>query len=341
VRLALVGCGGVGRKRALALRALGSRHDLLAVCDVDPALAAAVAALFPGAVVASDVRAAVERAGVEAVVVATTHDALAPVARVAIEAGRHVLVEKPAARNLEEVEDLQRLLARRAVSRVVVQVGFNHRYHPALREARRLVDEGALGELLFVRARYGHGGRLGYESEWRANPAVSGGGELVDQGIHLIDLSRWFLGDFARATGRLRTFFWKMPVDDNAFLFLETAGGRAAWLHASCTEWKNLFSFEITGKTGKVEIQGLGGSYGVERIAYHRMRPEMGPPETTVTQFPGEDLSWQLELEDFERTIADGVPRGATLDAAAAAWRVVAAVQAAEAADAGERGAAG
>jgi predicted dehydrogenase len=338
VRLALVGCGGVGRKRALALRALGSRHDLLAVCDVDPARAAAVAALFPGAVATGDSRAAVETEGVEAVVVATTHDALAPVARVAIEAGRHVFVEKPAARSLDEVEELRSLLARHAVPRVVVQVGLNHRYHPALREARRLVDEGALGELMFVRARYGHGGRLGYESEWRANPAVSGGGELVDQGIHLIDLSRWFLGDFPRASGHLRTLFWKMPVDDNAFLFLETAGGRVAWLHASCTEWKNLFSFEITGKTGKVEIQGLSGSYGVERIVYHRMRPEMGPPETTVTEFPGEDLSWQLELEDFERTIADGVPRGATLEDAAAAWRVVEAVQAS---DAGEGSTAG
>lgn len=338
MRFALVGCGGVGRKRARALLALGSRHDLLAVCDADPERAAAVAALFPGAAVETDFRVAVETDGVEAVVVATTHDALAPVARVALEAGRHVFVEKPVARSLDEVEELRGLLDLRSAPRRVVQVGLNHRYHPALREARRLVDEGALGELMFVRARYGHGGRLGYESEWRANPALSGGGELVDQGIHLIDLSRWFLGDFPRASGQLRTLFWKMPVDDNAFLFLETAGGRVAWLHASCTEWKNLFSFEITGRTGKVEIQGLGGSYGVEQIAFHRMRPEMGPPETTVTRFPGEDLSWQLELEDFERTIADGVPRGATLDDAAAAWRVVAAVQGAGAA---ERGAAG
>lgn len=336
MKFALIGCGGVGRKRALALRALG-RHEVVAVSDVLPERAASVAALLPGAVVAENADAAVSAEGVEAVVVATTHDALAPVARAAIQAGRHVLVEKPAARSLDEVEELRELLARRAGLRLVVQVGLNHRYHPALQETRRLVDEGALGELMFVRARYGHGGRLGYESEWRADPARSGGGELVDQGIHLIDLSRWFLGDFPRASGHLRTLFWKMPVDDNAFLFLETAGGRVAWLHASCSEWKNLFSFELTGTTGKVEILGLGGSYGVERIAVHRMRPEMGPPETTVKEFPGEDLSWQLELLDFERTVADGVPRGATLDDAAAAWRVVAAVSPA----AVERGAAG
>lgn len=333
MRLALVGCGGVGLKRARALRAPGSQHEVLVVCDVVPERAAAVAALFPGAIGVTDYRAAVELEGVDAVVVATTHAALAPVARTAIEAGRHVFVEKPAARSLAEVEALRDLLAREGAPRVVVQVGFNHRYHPALQEAWRLVDGGALGEPMFVRARYGHGGRPGYESEWRADPVVSGGGELVDQGIHLIDLSRWLLGEFARASGHLRTFFWKMPVDDNAFLFLETAGGRVAWLHASCTEWKNLFSFEIYGTTGKVEIQGLGGSYGVERITVHRMLPQMGPPETTVTEFPGEDLSWRLELEDFERTIADGVPRGATLDDALAAWRVVAAVQGADEAE--------
>src|SRR5207302_3632231 len=139
--------------------------------------------------------------------------------------------------------ELDKLIALSRDSGLPVRVGYNHRYHPALLKARELVDDGAVGPLMFIRARYGHGGRPGYDREWRADPALSGGGELVDQGVHLIDLSRWFLGDeFADVRGRVVTAYWDMKVDDNAFLTLTTRAGRIAHLHASCTEWKNLFS---------------------------------------------------------------------------------------------------
>jgi predicted dehydrogenase len=182
---------------------------------------------------------------------------------------------------------------------VRVRVGYNHRFHPALQKARELVDAGACGELMMIRGRYGHGGRTGYDREWRANPEFSGGGELIDQGVHLIDLAGWFLGDFTRIEGHATTSFWDMKVDDNAFLSLRTATGQTAWLHASCTEWKNLFSFEIYGRTGKLHIEGLGGSYGVERITFYKMLPEMGPPETTAWEFPRGDRSWELEMAAF------------------------------------------
>src|SRR5581483_19063 len=110
---------------------------------------------------------------------------------------------------------------------------------PALQKAHELFAQGVLGEMMFVRGRYGHGGRIGYDQEWRANPAMSGGGELIDQGVHLIDLSRWFLGEFTHVEGAAHTYFWKMPVDDNAFLTLTTAASKTAFLHVSCTEWKN------------------------------------------------------------------------------------------------------
>jgi predicted dehydrogenase len=157
---------------------------------------------------------------------------------------------------------------------------------------------------MFVRGRYGHGGRIGYDREWRALPEVSGGGELLDQGVHLIDLARWFLGDFVRADGHVQTFYWDMQVEDNGFLLLRTAQEQVAWLHASCTEWKNLFSFEIYGRNAKLHIEGLGGSYGVEQLAYYRMLPEMGPPETTIWEYPGEDRSWDLEMNDFARAVS-------------------------------------
>jgi predicted dehydrogenase len=314
----IVGCGLIGQKRAKALRAAG--HSVRLAVDSVADRAEALARQYDGASHSTDWRESVATPTAEAVVVATTNDWLAPVTTAAIRAGKHVIVEKPASRNVKEIDGVIR---EARGSGVHVQVGFNHRYHPALQMARRLCDAGALGPLLFVRGRYGHGGRIGYEKEWRSNPEISGGGELIDQGVHLIDLARWFLGDFTRVEGHAKTYFWRMPVDDNAFLSLRTAADQTAWLHVSCTEWKNLFSLEIYGRDGKVDIQGLGGSYGVERIAYYKMLPRMGPPETTIWEYPGEDNSWQLELKDFEQSIQSGKLSGPSLSDAKAALQVV------------------
>ena len=298
MKIAIVGCGLIGQKR---LRSLRAEDQVIAVADPVEARAQALAAQARGAVALTDWRAAVERPDVEAVFVATSNDALAPVTLAAAEAGKHVLVEKPAARNPDELLPAIAAAERRGVC---VQVGFNHRYHPALQQARALFDSGVLGPMMFIRGRYGHGGRIGYDKEWRANPEVSGGGELLDQGVHLIDLARWFLGDFVHVQGHVGTFFWDMPVEDNGFLLLRNGGGQVAWLHATRTEWKNTFSFEIFGRDAKLHIEGLGGSYGVERLAYYKMKPSMGPPDTTIWEYPGEDRSWHLELQAFADAIA-------------------------------------
>jgi len=163
-----------------------------------------------------------------------------------------------------------------------------------------------LGPLMFMRGRYGHGGRTGYDREWRADPKQSGGGELIDQGVHLIDLAGWFFGEFTTIDGHATTSFWDMKVDDNAFLSLRTAAGQTAWLHASCTEWKNLFSLEIYGRIGKLALDGLGGSYGPERLVYYKMLPQMGPPETISFEYPAGDASWELEMKDFIEDIRTG-----------------------------------
>ena len=298
MKLAIVGCGLIGAKR---LRALGRDHAVVALADPIASRAQALAAQAAGAAVVTDWRAAVERADVDAVIVATSNDALAPVTAAAVEAGKHVLVEKPAARHPDELVPIIAAAEKRGVG---VQVGFNHRYHPAFQQARRLLASGELGPLMFIRARYGHGGRVGYDKEWRAKPEISGGGELLDQGVHLIDLARWFLGEFTDVQGHVGTFFWDMPVEDNGFLLLRTAEGRVAWLHATWTEWKNTFSFEIFGRDAKLHVEGLGGSYGTERLSFYKMKPAMGPPETTIWEYPGEDNSWRDEIDAFARAVA-------------------------------------
>jgi predicted dehydrogenase len=316
-RVAIVGCGLIGHKRA---RALGDGSRLIAVADTDLARARQLASQHTGCAAGADWEEVVARADVDAVLVATTNQVLAPVALAAVRNRKHVLVEKPAARSAAE---LAPLLPAAHAAGVVVKVGFNHRFHPALQRAREIYDTGALGPLLYVRGRYGHGGRLGYDREWRADPAVAGGGELLDQGVHLIDLARWFAGDFAEAEGHIGTYFWRMPVEDNGFLMLRTARGQVAWLHASCTEWKNLFCFEVFGRDGKLQVDGLGGSYGLERLSWYRMLPEMGPPETTMWEYPGEDRSWHLEYAHFLDCIAHGRRPCGSLEDALAALEIV------------------
>jgi len=289
---AIIGCGLIGRKRAAALK----NARLVYACDLDSGRAASLAATMPGCQAVADYTTVLHDSAVNAVVVSTLNASLAPISLAAVRAGKHVLVEKPGALNADQLREVQAAAANTGVK---VRLGYNHRFHPALRKARELIDTGAAGPLMFLRGRYGHGGRKGYDREWRADPKLSGGGELIDQGVHLIDLAGWFLGGFTKVDGHCATYFWDMPVDDNAFLSLRTAAGQTAWLHVSCTEWKNLFSLEIYGRDAKLAIDGLGGSYGPERLTYYKMLPQMGPPETKVWEFPHGDDSWSFETDAF------------------------------------------
>ncbi len=291
-RVALIGCGLVGQKR-LNLLPPGS---VTVACDLQLDRARKLAAQSPGCLATDSVEQAVTAPNVDAVMIATVNASLAPLAIQAAQRGKHVLIEKPGAIAMAELD----ALATAANSTgALVRVGYNHRYHPACLKALEIFRSGALGPIMFVRGRYGQGGRIGYDKEWRADPKLSGGGELIDQGVHLIDLAGIFLGEFATVEGHVATYFWNMPVDDNAFISLRNAEGRTAWLHASCTEWKNLFSLEIYGRDGKLHWEGLGGSYGLERLTHYRMLPQMGPPDTTSWEYPRGDESWKLEMTEF------------------------------------------
>lgn len=300
MNVALIGCGLVGRKRAAAL----GTARLVCCADHDVRRAEALALLHPGCTAHASWQEALAHSQVTVAIIATTHDALASVAEAAIRRGLHVLIEKPGARRANELRALTALAERCGVK---VQVGYNHRFHPALKLAHELAGQGKIGGLTHLRASYGHGGRPGYDKEWRFRRDVSGGGELLDQGSHLIDLAAWFLGPLQYVSSVLTNAFWKGEVEDNAFLLLQTAKGQVAQLHASWTEWKNKFSLELFGTLGKIEVSGLGGSYGPERLTLSVMRPEMGPPDQQHWEFPPEDTSWALQFEDFLATIAKDV----------------------------------
>jgi predicted dehydrogenase len=296
LNVAIVGCGAIGNKRWQSLPGDSLRY----ACDVDEKSAAGLASQASNCRATVSVQEVLEDSRVDAVIVATSSVPMAPIALRAVQAGKHVLLEKPGSTLPWELAEIESVAAKR---RVVVRVGYNHRFHPAFRKAYELVETEDLGAAMFIRGRYGHGGRLGYGKEWRMVPKLSGGGELLDQGVHLIDLAMSFVGDFDTVEGHAASYFWNKEADDNAFLSLRTREGQTAWLQVSCTEWKNLFSFEIYFERAKLHIEGLGGSYGVERLYFYKMRPEMGPPETIIYEYPLFDTSWRLELDEFYQDI--------------------------------------
>jgi predicted dehydrogenase len=317
VGIAIVGAGLIGAKRAAALP---EGAVLRSVFDPIPERARAIVNLHPGAIVAESLEQALDDPEVTLVIAATPHHDLASVGMAALAHGQHVLVEKPGAHRLDSLVELRRA-ADRAQRRV--RVGFNHRFHPSIVRMHELVRCANHGPVFGIRARYGHGGRIGYEYDWRAQRDVSGGGELIDQGVHLIDLVRHLVGDVELAFSELRTDFWPIDVEDSAYLALRSRSGAFAWLHASWTDWKNLFSFEVAMRTAKLEVSGLGGSYGTERLTCYEMLPEMGPPVTTGWEWPQPDRSWAAELEDVLADLEGRTAIGADLADAIAAFRII------------------
>lgn len=298
--VAVVGAGLIGSRRA-ACAADQSRLEVVA--DVDE-LRAAELAQRHGARHTTNWEDAVADSTVDIVAVCTSNKFLAPIAIAALRAGKHVLCEKPMGRNSTEAAQIAgaALDAER-----VLKVGFTLRFHPAIRRTRELVDQGDLGPLFCIHGIYGHGGRPGYEKEWRGNPELAGGGELLDQGVHLLDLSRWFLGDLEVVAAITPRWHWEVaPLEDNAFMFLRGRKGEVASLHTSWTMWKNRFWLEVLGREGYARIDGLGGSYGVETLTVGRRRSVGGVPEETVSTFDAPDLSWDDDWRDLLVAIAEG-----------------------------------
>jgi predicted dehydrogenase len=324
----MVGCGRIGAKRADAL----APHDqLLACCDLNTQPAEELARRH-GCEVCATAQELLSREP-DVVIVATVHDQLAGLAELALMSGAHVLVEKPAGVSTAQIDRL--IECQRAAGRLV-KVGFNHRFHPGIARAVGEVHSGRHGELMHVRAHYGHGGRPGYDREWRVEPARSGGGELIDQGMHLLDLSNWLAGPLPLHSALLRTQFWDAQVEDNAALLLGEVGSRTdpwAMLHVSWTEWKNTFSLEIYCVTAKIQVDGLVRSYGPQRLRIYRMGPELGPPELEEIRYPNEDRTWRTEWEHFAEAViaADDRPLLGDLQSARDAWEQVEAAYAASA----------
>jgi predicted dehydrogenase len=323
MRIAVVGAGRQARRRASVIAT--SADAEVVVVPALPITSAAKLAREVHADASTDWASSVVRPDVDAVIVCTPPDLHAEIAVTALRAGKHVLCEKPLARSSAEA---QRMVDEAQAAGRILWCGFNHRYHPAIRQVREWLEQGHLGEAMYLRARYGISGRPGYEHEWRADPKRVSGGQLMEQGIHLVDLARWLLGDFATALGSLGTYYWKtQPLEDNAFAILRKADGRVAMLHSSLTEWRNLFSLELFGTDAYARAEGLGGSYGLE-TAVLGIRDFNAPFAERHIEYRGADPCWQMEWEAFVAATEGNGDGVATARDGVQALRIVEAVYA-------------
>lgn len=301
MNVGLVGAGVIGTRRAWIVK----EHvgfNMVMVADTNFSRAQLLAEEV-GCEATTDWKKVATRDDIDIVIVSTPNNLHAPISITAMKNRKHVLCEKPLGTNPDEAKQMVEIALK---NNVKLKTGSNHRFHRGIWKARELVNNGSIGEINFIRCRYGHGGRPNYDKEWRAKAELAGGGELLDQGVHVMDLFRWFIGDFSEAVGFITTRFWNVaPLEDNGFALFRTEKGKVASLHVSWTEWRNLFSFEVYGQDGYVLVEGLGGNYDTERLIIGRRLPTLGPIHEETFKFLGQDPSWYEEWRNFVAAIEE------------------------------------
>lgn len=248
----------------------------------------------------------------QAVVVCTFNMAIPDVVCYALQKGIAVFSEKPPGRNLEDALRMQKT---QQETGTILKFGFNHRAHNSIIEAKALIDSKLLGDVVCIRGVYGKAGNSDFPNEWRNNPDLSGGGILLDQGIHMLDLMCYLTdSDMHVVNGEVSNLVWKeMKTEDSAFAMMETEKGQQISLHSSAIQWRHKFDMDIICTNGYIALNGLltsTRSYGEESITYYRKdlgmkTGRLGKPKEHTMCFD-EDFSWDIEMNEFYDVVANG-----------------------------------
>ncbi len=319
----IIGMGRMGRTRYAAMKKHGG-YEVVGICDTDDKLLSGYEEHRY-----TDWKKCIDDEKPEAVVVCTVNRVIPDIVCYAFEKKCHVFSEKPPGRNLQDALRMKK--SADANQGRVLKYGFNHRYHNSVMEAKALIDSGILGKVVSARGVYGKA--ADYEkAEWRNDKAVSGGGILLDQGIHMLDLLRFFMGDFVSVDGVADNLVWKgAAIEDTAFLTLKTADGKIAMMNSSAIQWKHKFDLDITLTSGYIALNGLltsTKSYGEERITYYKRDLEqrsgkIGNPKEYTMCFD-EDSSWDIEMAEFYDAITgNGKVVNGTPEDAVAIMRII------------------
>jgi len=310
----IIGYGKMGKIRYAAIRDLpGCRVSR--ICEVN------AQEDFPeGVAVTADPDEIMNDRTIDAVVISTPNQYLKDLVIQGLNSGKHVFCEKPPGRTLAELEEM--MAAQRENPSCKLMFGFNHRHHESMLHARKLIDSGEYGKVLWLRGRYGKSVDESFFTNWRSQKSLAGGGILLDQGIHMLDLFLMFCGDFEEVQAFVSNLYWKLDIEDNVFANLRNSRGQVASLHSTMTQWRHLFSLEIFLERGYITINGLktpSGAYGDEIMSIAQNRSL--PPAAVWTQQEDmvfhTDQSWERELKMFAECVRNDspVPTGNSADA--------------------------
>jgi predicted dehydrogenase len=237
-----------------------------------------------------------------------------------LEANLHVFCEKPPGRTLDDIARV--IKTEKKNSSLCLKYGFNHRYHHSVRDALSIVQSGELGKVVDLRGVYGKSKIISFDSSWRTKRELCGGGVLLDQGIHMVDMMRLFAGEFSQVHSFISNSFWNHDVEDNAYAIMKTKGDIVAMLHSSATQWRHRFELEVTLSKGQIILDGIlsgSKSYGAETLTVaYASEDDAGEPLEKTTKY-NHDPSWKDEIYDFAdailtgRKVVDGSSRDALL----------------------------
>jgi len=298
MRIGIIGCGLIGRKRALSLE---EDDKLISCCDTNVEIGEKFAKEF-NCYFFNDYEKLLNSIKLDIVIISVINKYAKDIVNLSLKKNIHILLEKPMGRNYDESLEMYENSLK---SKSIFKIGFNHRFHPSLWDVKKFLSYNTIGEIMYIKASYGHGGRPGMENEWRSSKDLCGGGELLDQGVHLIDLTNWFIGEFNSVYASISTKFWNINVEDNAFIHL-TKNNIDIQLHVSWTNWKNSFNYEIYGTKGYLKVNGLGGSYGKETLEIGERKSEGGIPNITKIEYD-KDNSWLLEWQNLKNNIKNNI----------------------------------
>ncbi|MBL4615241.1 MAG: Gfo/Idh/MocA family oxidoreductase [Magnetovibrio sp.] len=315
LRVAIAGFGVVGKRRRKYID-LHPAMETIAVCDkkFDKA------GIFEDGVAYCQSAEELLARDFDVLFVCLTNDVAPDVTIAGLKKGVHVFCEKPPGRNVQDIERVIEVEKTHPNQRL--KYGFNHRYHDSVRDALEITRSGELGRVLNLRGVYGKSKFISYgeHSAWRTQRDVAGGGILLDQGIHLVDLMRLFGGEFTHVNSFISNDFWKYDIEDNAYALMKTDDNVVGMLHSSATQWRHRFSLEVAMEKGAIILSGIlsgSKSYGAETLTKIWVgADDRGDPMEQTTRY-NNDPSWEGEINEFADAIINGgsIEEGSSLDA--------------------------
>lgn len=315
LKVGIAGYGVVGKRR----HACADRHpalEVVAVCDRNPAALKGL----PGNIKAFPDYQTLLAEDLDILIVCLTNE-IAPAATIAgLKSGLHVFCEKPPGRTVDDIRQV--IACEKSHSGQKLMYGFNHRFHESVREALRIIRTGEMGGIINLRGVYGKSQLITFnQPDWRTRREIAGGGVLLDQGIHMVDLMRLFAGDFAEVHSFISNSHWGYDVEDNAYALMRTDDGVVAMLNSSATQWRHRFHLDINLQKGSLILGGIlsgSKSYGAETLTIVTADPDRdsGDPQEQTIRY-NRDPSWDDEINGFVRSILNDepVPSGSSEDA--------------------------